>query len=124
MAIGVPRIPYTSPMSDVSQRVDSGELSWRPTAHDGVTWKKLRYDEASGQSAVLLRFEPGARYGAHRHPAGEQYLVLSGSLEDGEHTWGAGSYDWHPPGSAHAPASREGCELFVTLAAPIEPIAY
>jgi anti-sigma factor ChrR (cupin superfamily) len=102
--------------------VDPTELPWRPSPHDGVTWKKLRYDPATGQSAVLLRFAPQSRYGAHRHPKGEEYLVLEGSLEDGGRNYGAGSYVFHPPGSIHRPRSREGCLLFVTLPAPIEEI--
>lgn len=105
-----------------SHRIDSGELPWRETPYRGVVWKKLYYDSATGESAVLLRFEPGAAYGAHRHPEGEEYLVLDGSLEDGGETWGAGSYVRHPPGSAHRPSSREGCTLFVRLPEPIEII--
>jgi len=98
------------------------ELPWRETPHAGVTWKKLRHDPVTGESAVLLRFEPGASYGAHRHPQGEQYVVLEGSLEDGGRSWGAGSYVFHPPGSSHRPGSRAGCLLFVTLPAPIEEV--
>jgi anti-sigma factor ChrR (cupin superfamily) len=95
-------------------------LPWRDTPHAGVQWKKLFFDPASGESAVLLRFEPGASYGAHRHPAGEQYLVLEGSLEDGAASYAKGAYVRHAPGSAHRPSSREGCVLFVALPAPIE----
>lgn len=101
--------------------VGSAALPWRDTPCLGVQWKKLRFDPASGQSAVLLRFAPGARYDAHRHPQGEQYLVLEGTLQDGAGEWGPGSYVWHPPGSAHAPSSRDGCVVFVVLPAPIEP---
>ncbi len=104
-------------------RVDAGDLPWRDTPYPGVRWKKLEFDPDTGRSAVLLRFEPGARYGAHRHPAGEQYLVLEGSLEDGGRTWGAGTYVRHPPGSAHTPSSAEGCLLFVALPEPIEVLA-
>ena len=107
-------------MTDPSLYVDSEGAPWRPTPHAGVSWKKLRYDPGSGASAVLLRFEPGATYGRHRHPAGEQYLVLEGSLEDGGRTYGAGTYVHHGAGSAHRPASAEGCLLFVTLGAPIQ----
>jgi anti-sigma factor ChrR (cupin superfamily) len=102
--------------------VDSEALPWRESPYPGVTWKKLYFDPGSGQSAVLLRFAPGARYGAHRHPAGEEYLVLEGSLEDGGRTYGTGTYVRHPPGSGHRPSSREGCLLHVTLGAPIEDL--
>lgn len=108
-----------------SIRVDANALPWRPTPYPGVEWKKLAFDarpveEGGGASAVLLKFAPGASYGAHRHPRGEQYYVLEGSLEDGGQTWSAGSYVQHAPGSVHRPSSRDGCVLFVTLGAPIE----
>ena len=102
--------------------VDGPQLPWRDSPYPGVSWKKLHFDVQSGCSAVLLRFAPGARYGRHRHPAGEQYLVLEGSLEDGGRSYGAGAYVRHPPGSIHRPESREGCLLFVTLETPIEDL--
>lgn len=118
----------SSPTIAPSIRVDASELPWRPTPYAGVEWKKLAFDarpldEGGGASAVLLKFAPGASYGAHRHPRGEQYYVLEGSLEDAGQTWTAGSYVQHAPNSAHRPSSREGCVLFVTLAAPIEILA-
>jgi anti-sigma factor ChrR (cupin superfamily) len=109
-------------MASATVYVDSGSLTWRDSPFAGVRWKKLAFDPDTGNSAVLLRFEPRARYGAHRHPRGEQYYVLEGSLEDGGRTWSVGSYVSHPPGSAHAPASAAGCLLFVTLPAPIEMV--
>ncbi len=96
------------------------ELDWRDSPFPGVRWKKLHYDPETGRSAVLLRFEPGAAYGAHRHPEGEEYYVLEGSLEDGGRSYGAGTYVRHPPGSVHKPSSAEGCLLFVTLPRPVE----
>lgn len=99
------------------------ELPWRPSPSPGVSWKKLYFDPATGESAVLLRFEPGAEYEAHRHPGGEEYLVLEGSLEDGPHSYGAGTFVRHAPGSVHLPRSAAGCLLFVRLPQPIEPSA-
>jgi anti-sigma factor ChrR (cupin superfamily) len=109
-------------MSDKSLFVDTDQLDWRETPYAGVRWKKLAFDRQTGRSAVILRFEPGAVYGAHRHPGGEEYLVLDGSLEDGGRSYGKGTYVYHPPGSTHKPASAEGCLLFVSLPAPIEDL--
>ncbi|MFN7975508.1 MAG: cupin domain-containing protein [Acidobacteriota bacterium] len=100
----------------------TADLPWRDTPYAGVSWKKLAHDVETGLSTVLLRFAPGARYGAHRHPEGEQYFVLEGSLEDMGRSYGAGTYVRHLPGSVHAPSSREGCLLFVTLPSPIEVV--
>ena len=103
-----------------SRYVDGEKLPWRESPYAGVRWKKLHFDEATGQSAVLLKFDPGSSYGAHVHPEGEEYLVLEGSLEDGGERHGPGTYVHHPPGSTHRPASKEGCVLFVRLPRPIE----
>jgi anti-sigma factor ChrR (cupin superfamily) len=102
--------------------VDGDALPWRDTPCAGVQWKKLHFDPATGESAVLLRFAPGATYDAHRHPAGEQYLVLEGGLEDGGRRYGRGTYVRHAPGSAHRPSSPSGALVFVTLGKPIETL--
>jgi anti-sigma factor ChrR (cupin superfamily) len=109
-------------MPSGSQYVESSALPWRDSPYPGVRWKKLHFDEETGRSAVLLRFEPGAAYGRHRHPGGEEYLVLEGSLEEGGRTWGPGTYVRHVEGSVHTPRSREGCLLFVVLPHPIEEL--
>ncbi len=109
-------------MSGASSFLDSSALPWRETHYPGVRWKKLHFDPGTGRSAVLLEFAPGAAYGAHRHPRGEQYLVLEGALEDAGKSYAKGTYVNHPPGSAHAPSSRSGAILFVILEAPIESV--
>ena len=107
-------------MTDDSLYVDASALPWRQTPCSGVEWKKLYFDPATGESAVLLRFAAGASYGTHRHPGGEEYVVLEGSVVDGEKTYGPGTYVRHPPGSIHRPVSPQGSLLFVRLARPIE----
>jgi quercetin dioxygenase-like cupin family protein len=107
-------------MSPESIYVDAQAEEWRETPYVGVTFKKLLFERETGRSTVLVRFEPETRYGAHRHPEGEEYYVLEGSLEDGGRTWGAGSYVYHPPGSAHRPTSKEGCVLLIVLPKPID----
>ena len=100
--------------------INGATLPWRDTPYRGVQWKKLHFDPERGDSAVLLRFAAGASYGAHRHPEGEEYLVLEGSLEDGGATYGAGTWVRHPPGSVHRPVSASGCVVFVRVPRPIE----
>lgn len=103
--------------------VSSHELEWRifPEA-TGVAYQLLRRHPAGGGSTLLLRFAPGADYPAHRHPAGEEYFVLDGSLDDGGRTHRAGDYIYYPPGSVHRPSSREGCTVLVVLPARVEPV--
>lgn len=102
--------------------VSSEELPWRASPSPGVEWKKLFHDPATGESAVLLRFEAGASYAPHRHPGGEEYLVLEGTLSDGGTTLGPGSYVRHEEGSVHHPRSEDGCLVFVRLPRPIQEL--
>jgi anti-sigma factor ChrR (cupin superfamily) len=99
------------------------ELAWKtfPEA-SGVSYKLLRRHAEAGGSTLLLRFAPGADYPAHRHPAGEEYFILEGSLDDAGRAHRAGDYIYYPPGSAHRPASRDGCLVLVLLPARVEPV--
>jgi anti-sigma factor ChrR (cupin superfamily) len=106
-------------MSDAIQ-IQSGSLEWREFKDSpGVRYKTLRKHEGGGLT-ILLKFDPGARYHAHRHPGGEEYYVLEGELDDIGKPWPAGSYIWHPPGSAHRPFSQAGCVVLVILPEAVE----
>ena len=115
-------VDETRPAAGLPQ-VASTAIPWRafPDA-PGVEYKVLRRHATGGGLTLLLRFAPGANYPAHRHPGGEEYFILEGSLEDGGLTYSAGDYVYYPPGSAHRPASREGSILLVLLPAAIEPV--
>jgi anti-sigma factor ChrR (cupin superfamily) len=103
--------------------LDTTTLDWRPFADaPGVSYKVLRHHADRRGITLLLQFAPGARYPTHRHPEGEEYYVLDGTLEDGGREYGPHTFVYHPPGSAHRPASRSGCTLLVTLPAHIEPL--
>jgi quercetin dioxygenase-like cupin family protein len=99
------------------------DMEWRsfPEA-TGVEYKVLRRHEEHGGSTLLLRFAPGADYPAHRHPAGEEYFVLSGTLSDGARTYRTGDYLYYAPGSVHRPTSRDGCTVLVVLPARVEMV--
>ena len=74
-----------------------------------------RVGDEVARATSLVRYAPGSRFDRHVHGGGEEILVLEGVFSDetGDHP--AGSYLRHPPGSSHAPSSREGCLLFVKL---------
>jgi anti-sigma factor ChrR (cupin superfamily) len=103
---------------DFSQRVVQlpSDAAWTASPLPGVDRRML--DRVGGEVAratSIVRYAPGARFTRHAHGGGEEILVLEGSFcdEAGEHP--AGTYLRNPPGSAHAPFSREGCMLFVKL---------
>jgi len=102
--------------------LDTGSLPWRPFENvPGVQFKVLRHHAERRGITLMLRFEAGADYPAHRHPEGEDYFVLDGTLTDGPHEYGAGTFVHHAPGSVHHPRSHTGCTLLVILPAHIQP---
>jgi len=105
---------------NASIQIPPDDRPWREFADNpGVSYRTLRKGDA-GSLTLLLKFQPGAGYHAHRHPGGEEYYVLEGALDDLGKSWPAGSYIWHPPGSAHRPASKAGAVVLVMLPQAIE----
>lgn len=107
-------------MSESSVFVVPATVPWIDTSSPGVRFKVLHHDEVSDRSSMLLHFEPGAVYALHRHPEGEEYLVLEGSVTDGGAERAPGTFVRHPGSSAHRLTSKNGCLLFVSLPRPIE----
>ena len=100
--------------------VRTGEQDWRALRTPGVSIKVLRADKGTGESTALLRFEPGARFPAHNHPAGEELFVLEGDFRVGGERLGAGDYLYTPPDGKHAASTEGGCVILVTLPRPVE----
>jgi anti-sigma factor ChrR (cupin superfamily) len=103
---------------DFTQRVAiaTDALPWLPSPLPGVERRLL--DRVGGEVAratSLVRYAPGSSFAHHRHGGGEEILVLDGCFSDDSGDHPAGSYMRNPPGSGHAPFSREGCLLFVKL---------
>ncbi|MBO0236762.1 cupin domain-containing protein, partial [Vibrio parahaemolyticus] len=55
------------------------------------------------------------QFSTHPHPQGEEILVLEGVFSDEYGDYPAGTYLRNPPGSQHAPFSKEGCVILVKL---------
>ncbi len=94
----------------------AADAVWTPSPLPGVERRMLdRVGDEVARATSLVRYAPGSRFDRHVHGGGEEILVLEGVFSDetGDHP--AGSYLRHPPGSSHAPSSREGCLLFVKL---------
>ena len=67
------------------------------------------------QATSIVRYAAGSRFDRHAHGGGEEILVLEGVLSDEHGNYPAGTYLRNPPGTSHAPFSRDGCTLFVKL---------
>ena len=90
--------------------------AWRPSPAPGVTRRML--DRIGGEVArvtSVVRYAPGARFPAHAHTGGEEYLVLSGVFSDATGDFGEGTYVRNPPGTSHAPWTGPGCDILVKL---------
>lgn len=89
---------------------------WIPSPMSGV--ERVMLDRVGGEVAratSIVRYAPGSSFPEHRHPAGEEILVLSGTFSDDGGDYPAGWYLRNPPGSGHRPASAEGTTIFVKL---------
>jgi len=105
--------------SDFDRRVvlpPPGPEAWVRSPMRGVDRRPL--DRVGGEVAratSIVRYAPGSQFKRHVHGGGEEFLVLEGVFSDERGDYPAGTYVRNPPGSAHAPFSREGCTLFVKL---------
>lgn len=89
---------------------------WLSSPMPGVERKPLARESAErGHATSIVRYLPGSVFRAHPHPLGEEILVLEGVFSDESGDFPAGSYFRNPPGSSHAPYSKDGCVLFVKL---------
>ncbi len=114
---------------DFTQRVvlHKADAQWLPSPLPGVERRML--DRVGGEVAratSIVHYLPGASFARHVHGGGEEILVLEGVFSDERGDYPAGTYLRNPPGSAHAPFSRDGCVIFVKLwqfaAQDLEPV--
>lgn len=102
------------------------DMEWQPLTEDGIDTagiyvKVLRYDEVQQRPpSILLKFDPGARYPYHNHPAGEEIFVMRGSCHVNETLLVAGDYLYTPPGFKHGVKSEDGCELMLVIPEEVE----
>ena len=96
--------------------VHAAALEWTPSPQAGVERRFLeRIGGEIAYATSIVRYAPDSRFPEHTHEKGEEFLVLSGVFSDETGHFPAGSYVRNPPGSRHAPFTREGCTIFVKL---------
>lgn len=104
--------------ADFAQRVviDTHAVPWVDSPSAGVQRKMLDRDGGEvARATSIVRYAPGSSFPVHRHDLGEEILVLEGDFRDESGVHGPGTFIRNPPGSSHAPGSRDGCTLFVKL---------
>lgn len=103
----------------VAELVGRAAGGWAPL-RDGVEILNLAGDPSSGATVALLRYQPGARIPAHRHPGFEVIYVVSGSQSDERGTYPTGTLIVNPPGTGHQVFSEEGCVVLIVWQRPVE----
>ena len=97
---------------------DLARMPWQ-AFRPGIEIVRLYGDGASGPSAALLRYAPGARLAAHTHVAYEHIVVLAGAQRDERGVYEEGTCLIHGPETSHAVASDEGCIVLAIWNAPV-----
>ncbi len=109
-----------------NQLVRSAQADWKPLVENGIQRagiyvKVLRFDEATQRPPTfLLKFDAGAAYPAHHHPAGEEVFVLEGEVRFGPDPLNAGDYLYTAPGARHAVFSKTGCVMLFVVPEEVE----
>ena len=109
-----------------NQLVRSNQIEWKPLGEEGVTGiyiKSLQFDKETKRSpTMLLKFEAGARYPLHNHPAGEEIFVLEGDIHLGKDHLLAGDYLFTAPNNMHAVRTDNCCVVLLKAEHEVEII--
>lgn len=85
----------------------------------GVEISRLYQNEATGASAAVLRYAPGASVPEHVHQGYEHVLVLEGEQCDHRGSYPAGTLVINPPGTRHTVSSPQGCIALLIWQNPV-----
>ena len=96
--------------------VDRSNAAWITSPEAGVDRIMLdRIGEEVARATSIVRYASGSSFARHEHAKGEEFLVLEGIFSDDSGDYPAGFYVRNPPGSGHAPYSKDGCRILVKL---------
>jgi len=111
-----------------NQLTRSNETEWKALTEAGVQTngifvKVLRVDKNMQRApSFLLKFEAGASYPLHNHPAGEEIFVLEGEVRFGADHLRTGDYLYTAPGQTHSAFSKTGCVMLFVVPEEVEII--
>jgi quercetin dioxygenase-like cupin family protein len=104
----------------VSNIIETSSAAWKPARLPGIEFIPLNTDPDERCGTFMYRMEAGAHFPRHRHPAGEEILLIRGDVIMGERALKAGDFLFSPPGSIHEMATREGCLFMAVFPKPVE----
>jgi putative transcriptional regulator len=82
----------------------------------GLGIQRLPLFSDQGETAVLLRIEPGHGVADHDHEDEELTLVMTGAYHDGHAAYGPGDVSVAQPGFTHTPRAEPGAVCYALLA--------
>ncbi len=92
------------------------ESDWISSPESGVDRIMLdRIGDEVARATSIVRYASGSSFSRHEHAKGEEFLVLDGVFSDNHGDYPAGFYVRNPPGTGHAPFSKDGCRILVKL---------
>lgn len=91
--------------------INTREAEFQPGVAEGLTVLPLHSFQE--ESCALVRWEPGTKFGSHRHFGGEEILVLDGTFADELGEYPKGTWIRNPHMSTHHPFSEEGCLIYL-----------
>ena len=93
-------------------------MAWQPF-HPGIEIVPIYGDRATGPSAALLRYAPGAKLDWHNHVGFEHIIVLRGRQVDEFGEKSEGMIAVNPPGTGHSVVSPAGCVVLAIWERPV-----
>ncbi|RKE82803.1 cupin domain-containing protein [Chryseobacterium sp. AG363] len=106
--------------------VKTEHKEWQPLIEKGIHYegifvKSLKFDpEKNRSTSILLKFEPGASYPYHNHPAGEELFIMEGDATIAGAQLESGDYLYTPPNFKHAVKSEQGCIILFIVPEEVE----
>jgi anti-sigma factor ChrR (cupin superfamily) len=95
------------------------QIAWEPYKK-GVDIFRLYGDGISGPTAALVRYRQHGEVPMHEHQGYEHILVLSGSQQDENGTFKAGTLVINAPGTRHKVHSEAGCIVLAIYEKPVQ----
>jgi anti-sigma factor ChrR (cupin superfamily) len=89
------------------------ELAWQPGPQHGVEIKPLYAQAGFSDTTRLERWRAGTNLGRVSYAGGAEVFVLEGAFEDETGAFGTGTWLRFPVAAAHAPATANGCVLYI-----------
>ncbi len=93
------------------------DVDWEPGRGPGIRRKMLRGDR-DNEYTSLLKLDEDTTFPKHRHPAGEELVVLEGRIRIEGQWYEAGCYVYTPPEAVHDVYTDAGATLLLRMPAP------